>query len=77
VLYYKSVRLKVEHFFYKISKGLKMPNYNTESLSDLAHEAAIAAIPTPETKKEDESTPCATKDVNCNRRWIESLSDCA
>jgi len=54
-----------------------MPNYNTESLTDLAHEAAITAIPTPETKKEEQSTPCAPKDVNCNRRWIESLSDCA
>jgi hypothetical protein len=54
-----------------------MSNYNTETLADLAHEAAIAAIPTPEPKKEEPSTPCATKDVNCNRRWIESLSDCA
>ena len=54
-----------------------MSNYNTESLTDLAHVAAITAIPTPETNKEDESTPCAPKDVNCNKRWIESLSDCA
>ena len=54
-----------------------MSNYNTETLTDLAHEAAFTAIPTPETKKEEQSTPCATKDVNCNRRWIESLSDCA
>jgi hypothetical protein len=47
------------------------------TVSELAHEAAIAAIPTPEIKKEEESTPCASKDVSCNRRWIEAFSDCA
>jgi len=63
--------------FFEISKGLKMPNNDTKSLADLAHEAAIKAIPTPETKKEEQSTPCAPKDVNCNRRWIEAFSDCS
>lgn len=55
-----------------------MQNHNTQSLSDLAHEAVIQSIPTPvETKKEEQSSPCAPKDVNCNKRWIETFSDCA
>lgn len=53
-----------------------MPNYNTESLADLAHEAAIKAIPTP-SEKQDDKTPCADKDKECLTRWISSLSDCA
>lgn len=33
--------------------------------SDLAHEAAVAAI------------PCKQQDKPCMERWISSLSDCA
>jgi len=60
-----------------IPKGKKMNTKVETTVSELAHEAAIAAIPTPEIKKEEESAPCASKDVSCNRRWIEAFSDCA
>ncbi len=53
-----------------------MPNYNTKSLADLAHEAAIKAIPTP-VETQEEKAPCADKDKECLNRWISSLSDCA
>ena len=51
-------------------------NTNTET-SDLAHAAAIAAIPTPVETKEDVVSPCATKDKECLNRWISAFSDCA
>ena len=53
-----------------------MPNVNTQSLTDLAHEAAIKAIPT-STETPEDKTPCADKDKECLNRWISSLSDCA
>jgi hypothetical protein len=47
------------------------------TVSDLAHEIAIAAIPTPEETKKDAVSPCATKDTECMNRWISAFSDCA
>lgn len=47
------------------------------TVSELAHEAAIAAIPTPTETKEDSSAPCNTNDKDCVNRWISAFSDCA
>ena len=46
-----------------------------KSATDLAHEAAVAALD-PNYKI---TYPCDDKKVSehCNRRWIDSLSDCA
>lgn len=30
-----------------------------------------------EVKQPEEKIPCADRDVDCTRRWIDSLSDCA
>jgi hypothetical protein len=48
-------------------------NTKDKTVEELAHEAAILSL-IPEEKVE---TPCENKDTACNRRWIESLSDCA
>jgi hypothetical protein len=48
-------------------------NNTDKTVEELAHEAVILSL-IPEEKLE---TPCENKDVSCNRRWIESLSDCA
>lgn len=76
MLYYKSVRLPSDTFFMKSQKDLDMQTHDTKSLTDLAHEAAIKAIPTPSETKDDKA-PCADKDKECLNRWISSLSDCA
>ena len=47
------------------------------TVSELAHEAAIAAIPTSVETKEEAVSPCATKDKDCVNRWISAFSDCA
>jgi len=44
-------------------------------LSDLATEAMVASIPATPVQPQAE-TPCTEKDTACNRRWIDSLSDC-
>ena len=44
-------------------------------LSDLATEAMVASIPAKPVQSQAE-TPCTEKDTACNRRWIDSLSDC-
>ena len=48
-------------------------NNTDKKTEDLAQEAVILSL-IPEEKVE---TPCENKDAACNRRWIESLSDCA
>jgi hypothetical protein len=55
------------------AKGSKMEN--KADLSDLATEAMVASIPATPVQPQAE-TPCAEKDTACNRRWIDSLSDC-
>jgi hypothetical protein len=44
-------------------------------LSDLATEAMVASIPATTVQPQAE-TPCTEKDTACNKRWIDSLSDC-
>ena len=44
-------------------------------LSNLATEAMVASIPAKPVQPQAE-TPCDDKDTVCNRRWIDSLSDC-
>jgi hypothetical protein len=44
-------------------------------LSDLATEAMVASIPATTVQPQAE-TPCVEKDTACNKRWIDSLSDC-
>jgi hypothetical protein len=44
-------------------------------LSDLATEAMVASIPAKPVQSQAE-TPCVEKDTACNKRWIDSLSDC-
>lgn len=48
-------------------------NPQTPSTADVATQAAVTAIVESVEKKE---TPCTDKDQACNRRWIESISDC-
>ena len=55
------------------AKGNKMEN--KADLSDLATEAMVASIPTTSVQPQAE-TPCTEKDTACNKRWIDSLSDC-
>jgi hypothetical protein len=55
------------------AKGSKMEN--KADLSDLATEAMVASIPATPVQPQAE-TPCTEKDTACNRRWIDSLSDC-
>ncbi len=55
------------------AKGSKMEN--KADLSDLATEAMVASIPATTVQPQAE-TPCTEKDTACNRRWIDSLSDC-
>ena len=44
-------------------------------LSNLATEAMVSSIPTTPVQPQAE-TPCTEKDTACNKRWIDSLSDC-
>ncbi len=44
-------------------------------LSDLATEAMVSSIPAKPVQPQAE-TPCTEKDTACNKRWIDSLSDC-
>ena len=60
-----------------------MANYNVsglETLTDLAHEAAIKSIPSKPletTQPAEKETPvCADNDKACTKRWIDSFSDC-
>jgi len=55
------------------AKGNKMEN--KANLSDLATEAMVASIPATPVQPQAE-TPCTEKDTACNKRWIDSLSDC-
>jgi hypothetical protein len=55
------------------AKGSKMTKQ--ADLSDLATEAMVASIPATPVQPQAE-TPCTEKDTACNRRWIDSLSDC-
>jgi hypothetical protein len=55
------------------AKGSKMTKQ--ADLSDLATEAMVASIPATPVQPQAE-TPCSEKDTACNRRWIDSLSDC-
>jgi len=55
------------------AKGSKMTKQ--ADLSDLATEAMVASIPAKPVQPQAE-TPCTEKDTACNRRWIDSLSDC-
>jgi hypothetical protein len=55
------------------AKGNKMEN--KADLSDLATEAMVASIPATTVQPHAE-TPCTEKDTACNKRWIDSLSDC-
>jgi hypothetical protein len=55
------------------AKGSKMTKQ--ADLSDLATEAMVASIPAKPVQPQAE-TPCSDKDTACNRRWIDSLSDC-
>jgi len=48
---------------------------NKANLSDLATEAMVASIPATPVQPQAE-TPCTEKDTACNKRWIDSLSDC-
>jgi hypothetical protein len=49
-----------------------MPNYNTESLSELAQPIVN---PNPETV-EDHGPVCKPGDKECVARWISAFSDC-
>ena len=55
------------------AKGSKMEKKT--DLSNLATEAMVASIPTTPVQPQAE-TPCTEKDTACNKRWIDSLSDC-
>jgi hypothetical protein len=55
------------------AKGSKMETKT--DLSDLATEAMVASIPATTVQPQAE-TPCTEKDTACNKRWIDSLSDC-
>jgi hypothetical protein len=55
------------------AKGNKMETKT--DLSDLATEAMVASIPAKPVQSQAE-TPCVEKDTACNKRWIDSLSDC-
>ncbi len=55
------------------AKGSKMEK--KADLSDLATEAMVASIPATTVQPQAE-TPCVEKDTACNKRWIDSLSDC-
>ena len=44
------------------------------TVAELATVAAVEAIT--ESKQEEKETPCAPKDKECTRRWIDSISDC-
>jgi hypothetical protein len=55
------------------AKGSKMTKQ--ADLSDLATEAMVSSIPAKPVQPQAE-TPCTEKDTACNKRWIDSLSDC-
>jgi hypothetical protein len=57
------------------AKGSKMETKTKTDLSDLATEAMVASIPATTVQPQAE-TPCTEKDTACNKRWIDSLSDC-
>ena len=40
------------------------------------HLATVAAVEAITESKEENETPCAPKDKECTRRWIDSISDC-
>ena len=50
-----------------------MPNYNTESLVELAQPVVN---PVPHTTETNAPT-CQSGDVECMQRWIAAFSDCA
>jgi hypothetical protein len=58
--------------FLESQKENEMPNYNTESLSELAQPIVN---PTPETV-EDRGPTCQPGDKECIQRWIAAFSDC-
>ncbi len=55
------------------AKGSKMTKQ--ADLTELATEAMVASIPATPVQPQAE-TPCTEKDTACNKRWIDSLSDC-
>lgn len=57
----------------KTTQKVNRMNNTDKKTKDLAQEAVILSLIPEETVE----TPCENKDTACNRRWIESLSDCA
>jgi len=58
------------------AKGSKMEKKtDLSNLATEATEAMVASIPTTPVQPQAE-TPCTEKDTACNKRWIDSLSDC-
>jgi hypothetical protein len=52
---------------------MNKPDTPTTPVTDAVTQAAVQAIVETVEKKE---TPCSSNDQACNRRWIESISDC-
>ena len=56
-----------------IPQGKVMPNYNTETLGELAQ---TVVNPTPEHTDTITAPVCKPGDKECVARWIQAFSDC-